>query len=94
MLLSQKGKRLTVVAVERIIKIAGSACNIRDEIRISPHTARHYYAQAQLKNGCDLYTLSRLLGHARIDVTKIYLQSIKSEEAVMIGAKTSPLSNL
>lgn len=94
LLLSQKGRKLTVVAVERIIKIAGTACNIRYEIRISPHTARHFYAQAQLKNGCDLYTLSRLLGHARIDVTKIYLQSIQSEEAVMIGAKTSPLSCL
>lgn len=92
--LSQKGKILTVETVERIILECGSACNVREEIRISPHTARHYYAQTQLKNGCDLYTLSRLLGHSKIDVTKIYLQSMEGVTTVEIGARTSPLNAL
>lgn len=92
--LSQKGKKLTPETIERVIKEAGEAVGVREEIRCSPHTARHFYAQTQLKNGCDIYTLSRLLGHSRLDVTKIYLQSIQSEEAVLIGAKTSPLGGI
>ncbi len=46
-LLSQKGKKLTVEAIERIVKDCGEACKVREGIRISPHTCRHYFAQAQ-----------------------------------------------
>lgn len=94
LLLSQKGKKLTVETIERIVLDCGKECNVRKEIRISPHTCRHYYAQTQLKNGCDLFTLSRLLGHTKIDVTKRYLQSMHSDDSIIMGAKTSPLMNL
>ncbi len=94
LLLSQKGKRLTVETVERIVLECGEGCNVREEIRISPHTCRHYYAQTQLRNGCNLFTVSRLLGHSKIDVTKRYLQSMHDEQTILMGAKTSPLMNL
>lgn len=92
--LSQKSKKLTPETVERIVRKCGEGCNVRNEIRCSPHTCRHYYAQAQLKNGCDLFTLSRLLGHSNINITKRYLQSMESEDTLILGAKTSPLMNL
>ena len=91
LLLSQKGKRLTVETLERIVKDAGECCNVRKNIRVSPHTCRHYYAQSQLKNGCDLYTVSKLLGHSNIMITKRYLQSMHDDEVLQIAAKTSPL---
>lgn len=94
LLLSQKGKMLTKETIENIVRKCGKECNVRNEIRVSPHTCRHYYAQAQLKNGCDLFTLSRLLGHSKIDVTKRYLQSIENDDTLIMGAKTSPLMNL
>lgn len=94
LLLSQKGKKLTIETIERVVKECGVACKVRKEIRISPHTCRHYYAQTQLKNGCDLFTVSRLLGHTKIDVTKRYLHSMLDEETLVMGAKTSPLMNL
>lgn len=94
LLLSQKGKKLTVETLERVVKDCGEGCNVRREIRISPHTCRHYYAQTQLKNSCDLFTVSRLLGHSKIDVTKRYLQSMEDEDTLIMGAKTSPLMNL
>jgi integrase/recombinase XerD len=94
LLLSQKGKKLTVEAVERVVSICGDNCNVREEIRISPHTCRHYYAQSQLKNGCDLFIVSRLLGHSKIDVTKRYLQSMERDDTLLLGAKNSPLTNL
>lgn len=92
--LSQKGKRLTPETVERVVKNCGIGCNIREEIRCSPHTCRHYYAQTQLKNGCDIYTLSRLLGHNNINITKQYLYSMGMMDIVELGKKTTPLSNL
>ena len=92
--LSYRNRPLTVEAIERIIKIAGQKANIRNEIRCSPHTCRHYYAQSQLKNGLDIYSLSRILGHETVDITKRYLQSLKDEQIVEISANTSPLMNL
>lgn len=94
LLLSRNGKRLTVEAIERIVRLCGDACNVRKEIRISPHTCRHYYAQAQLRNGCDLFTVSKLLGHSNINITKRYLQSMGDDDVLRMGAKTSPLMNL
>lgn len=92
--LSYRCKPLTVEAVERILKIAGSRARVRDNIRCSPHTCRHYYAQTQLRNGLDIYSLSRLLGHETVNITKRYLQSIKDEQIVEISVETSPLMNL
>ncbi|HEY8892385.1 MAG TPA: tyrosine-type recombinase/integrase [Clostridium sp.] len=92
--LSNNCRPLTVEAIERVVKIAGEKAEIRKEIRCSPHTARHYFAQAQLRNGLDVYSLSRLLGHENISITKRYLQSIQDEEILELSIKTSPLMNL
>lgn len=56
--LSQKGKKLTPKAIERVVKLSGKEAKIRKDIRCSPHTCRHYYAQAQLRNGLDVYSVS------------------------------------
>lgn len=92
--LSQKGRVLTIEAIERVVKNCGILAKVRKDIRCSPHTCRHYYAQAQLRNGLDLYSVSRLLGHEDISITKRYLQSIKDEQVITMGVKTSPLMNL
>ncbi len=89
--LSQKGKKLTPEALEHILKEAGKIAKVRENIRVSPHTCRHFFAQSQLKNGCDLYTVSKLLGHSKIDTTKRYLQSMKDDDLLEMAAKTSPL---
>lgn len=92
--LSYRFKSLTVEGVERVVKICGQKANVRKEIRCSPHTCRHYFAQAQLRNGLDVYSLSRLLGHENISITKRYLQSIKDGDIVEMSVRTSPLMNL
>ncbi|WP_283674182.1 tyrosine-type recombinase/integrase [Butyricicoccus sp. Marseille-Q5471] len=60
--LSCTGKPLTVVAVERVVRMAGETAKVRKNICCSPHTCRHYFAQCQLQNGSDVYSVSRLLG--------------------------------
>ena len=91
---SRTGKPLTLEAVERIVKIAGEQAKISDDIRCSPHTCRHWFAQEQLKNGLDLYSLSRLMGHNHVKITQIYLDSMKDKDIVINSIHTSPLMNL
>src|SRR5690606_28083453 len=92
--LSRNGKMLTVTAIEKMIKDTGKKAKVRDSIRCSPHTIRHYYAQKQLRLGLDVYSLSRLLGHESTVITTRYLQSIDDENIVKLASSTSPLSNL
>ena len=94
LLLSQKGRKLTIETIERLVLDAGTGVGVHNGVRISPHTCRHFYAQAQLRNGCDLYTLSKLLGHSNINITKIYLQSMDDENFLNMAIRTSPLENL
>lgn len=92
--LSRTGRPLTNAAVERIVKLAGEYAHVSDDIRCSPHTCRHFFAQAQLKNGTDVYSLSRLLGHNNISITQRYLQGLQDNEIVSKSIETSPLMNL
>lgn len=92
--LSRTGRPLTNSAVERIVRTAGERAGIDDSIRCSPHTCRHYFAQAQIRNGCDIYTLSKLLGHSNIKITQVYLNSMQDIDIIEKALMTSPLSNL
>lgn len=94
LLLSRTGRPLTKEALEHIFSQAAQLADVREELRCSPHTARHYYAQANLRNGLDVYSLSRLLGHENINITKRYLQSLQDSSIVEMAVKTSPLSNM
>lgn len=93
-LLSRTGRPLTKEALEHIFNQANQKAKVRDSIRCSPHTARHYFAQSCLRNGLDVYSVSRLLGHENINITKRYLQSLEDHAIVEMAAKASPLFNL
>lgn len=92
--LSRTGRQLTVEANERVVATMGELAGVREEIRCSPHTIRHYFAQSQLRNGLDVYSLSRLLGHTSINITRRYLQSLQDEDLIDMANNTSVLGNL
>lgn len=92
--LSRNGKPLTSTMIDHIVKEAGAACNVSADIRVSAHTFRHTYAQYQLKNGLDIYSLSRLLGHENISITQTYLNGLRDKEVLKQAQNTSPLMNL
>ena len=73
---------------------AATAAGVDKNVRASPHTCRHTFAQLQLKDGIDLYTLSRLMGHENIAVTQRYLHGMKDDDSLQEGNKHSPLMRL
>ena len=91
---SRNGKVLTAEMMNRIVKDAGAYANVKTDMRVSPHSCRHTFAQMQLKNGLDIYSLSRLMGHENISITEQYLLGLKDREVLNAGRRTSPLMNL
>ena len=92
--LSKNGKRLTTEALGKFMKEAAEAVGVNPKVRVSPHTCRHSFAHQQLKNGLDLYSLSRLLGHESVSITQRYLESIEDTQILNSARKTSVLGNL
>lgn len=92
--LSRNGRPMTTEAIHRVIKIAGKAVGVSRDIRVSPHTCRHTFAQMQLKNGLDLYSLSRLMGHSNISITQRYPEGLRDFEVLNACKATGILMNL
>lgn len=92
--LSKNGKKLTPEAVNKLMKKAAKALGINPLVRISPHTCRHTFAHQELKNGLDLYSLSRLLGHESVNITQRYLEAVRDDQILTSAKKTGVLANL
>ncbi len=61
--LDQSAVKLSRSCINKILKEHCRNAGVRKEVRCSPHDCRHYFAQKQLRNGIDVYSLSRLMGH-------------------------------
>ena len=82
--------------VQRLAKAAGI------EKHITFHSSRHTFATLTLKACKDLFVVSKLLGHANINTTKVYAavldstmdDAIKKQEGILSnGANGTPIAN-
>lgn len=89
--LSNTGRQLTNSGMEHMVKRRGKGV---EGYRMSPHTFRHTFAQLSLKQGRDLYSLSRQLGHENLQITSIYLRSLQDEDIIKIAKENSVLMNM
>jgi integrase/recombinase XerD len=89
--LSYTGKKLTNSGMEHMVK---KRCKGVEGYRNSPHTFRHTFAQMSLKQGRDLYSLSRQLGHENLQITSIYLRSLQDDDMIQIAKDNSVLMNM
>lgn len=92
--LTKNGKCLNGQAINKFMKDCAKEVGVRSIVRVSPHTCRHSFAQQQIHNGLDLYSLSRILGHESVAITQRYLESIQDSQIIANAKKTSVLSNL
>ena len=92
--LDQSGWKMYRSSINRILRNRCKPVNVRPEVRCSPHDCRHYFAQKQLKNGIDMYSLSRLLGHYDVSMTSKYLRGMEQTEVLKIGRKYLPLNEM
>lgn len=70
---TKKTGRLSPQYLNKIIREGAAACGFNK--RVSAHTLRHSFASHLVKKQVDLPTLQRLLGHANIRTTSVYLHT-------------------
>jgi integrase/recombinase XerD len=85
---------LTVNGVETIFDRIQLRSGITD-IPVNPHRLRHTFAKQYLKNGGDLFKLSREMGHSSVQITgKTYLSDFMSRDARQDHDRYSPLGDV
>lgn len=63
------------------------------EAPVNPHAFRHGFAVAYLNNGGSIHNLRRLMGHATLRSTEVYL-TVADREAIADHRKASPADHL
>lgn len=84
---TNRGTLLSINLYERVLRKIGNKL----KIELYPHRLRANFAQYYLLNGGDIMTLSRILGHSNLEVTKVYLQ-FDDESVNRQYQKFSPLN--
>jgi integrase/recombinase XerD len=67
------GNRATNRAMQQNLRRYGKQAGIED-VRVSPHTLRHTYGLAFVRNGGDPFTLQKALGHTDLAMTRRYCE--------------------
>ncbi len=71
--LGKAGLPLCTHGIERIVKIHAARSGIT--ANVTPHILRHTCASHLLAGGADIFSIQKLLGHARAEYTQRYLHS-------------------
>ncbi len=78
----------TNIGMRRIVE----RIRIASGLQFSVHKLRHTFATLMLEGGCDIYSLSRMMGHSDIKTTTIYLYA--SAEHLRSQITKHPLNEL
>ena len=76
---------LTIRTVEEVVKSAAKKANIKR--RVFPHALRSTFATHLYQDGTDIFKIQKLLGHSKIETTKVYTRT----DFNMLNSVTSPL---
>ena len=90
--LTRDGRPLTKDRVEKIIASYGKKAGITG-VRCSPHTFRHTAAIKFLRNGGDVFSLQKMLGHASLEMTRRYCE-VANVDVKRAHTTASPVDNL
>jgi integrase/recombinase XerD len=90
--LTREGRPLNKDRVEKIITRYGEKAGISG-VRCSPHTFRHTAAIRFLRNGGDVFSLQKILGHASLEMTRRYCE-LANIDVKRAHLTASPVDNL
>jgi len=83
---------LTDSGVRQLLRRRGEKAGVTG--RINSHSFRHGFARQYLLNGGDLGTLSDLMGHTDVKVTKDFYAVYSTEELSRKHERHSPITHL
>ncbi|MFD0827565.1 tyrosine-type recombinase/integrase [Neobacillus sp. M.A.Huq-85] len=86
---SRYRREVTRFALVKMIREMGEALDI--DVANTIHNFRRFYIQNMIEK-VDIYTLSKTVGHSKIQTTQIYLESIADKRTLERASKHSPLS--
>ncbi|WP_313637977.1 tyrosine-type recombinase/integrase [Paenibacillus sp.] len=89
---SNKNKQMTVEGVKSLFRRLKEAMNFKN-VRLSAHTFRHTFAHRMLMNGCDIFSLQKMLRHSNLSMTQKYL-SIWGTALKEQNDKYNPLNSI
>lgn len=89
---SNKNKQMTVDGVKSLFRRLKEAMNFKN-VRLSAHTFRHTFAHRMLMNGCDIFSLQKMLRHSNLSMTQKYL-SIWGTALKEQNDKYNPLNSI
>ena len=90
--LTRAGEPLTANRIESIVETCAKKSGMAG-VRCSPHTFRHTFAISYLRNGGDVFSLQRILGHSTLDMVRNYINLAQSDlQAAHL--RCSPVDNM
>jgi site-specific recombinase XerD len=89
--LTRDGRALTKNRVDSIMKYYGRIAGLTG-VRCSPHTLRHTFAINYLRNGGDVFSLQKILGHSSLEMTRRYCE-LANVDIKKAHAIASPVDN-
>ena len=90
--LTKDGLPLTKNRIQKMMAKYGREAGICG-VRCSPHTLRHTGAIMFLRNGGDIFSLQRLLGHSSLEMTRHYCE-LADVDVKRTHSMASPVDNL
>jgi len=82
LLLGQRGEPLSAHAIYDVVVKYGYLAGLED---VTPHTLRHTFARTLIGAGIPLNDVADLLGHSRLDTTRIYTRASSVDLAAAVA---------